>query len=418
MMKHHTWNGTRTSNLMVRKLVKKRAVRRTRRRRVVRRRNYRRRTYRRRTYRRRRYRKRYQPKTVNIKYRTVHSIGDFINLPHRLSDPALIYYAYYPNSGGTNITIANARNLTNRLYSFVSTDYLANMDKYQFSRDQVTSVGGPPEQICFNAWNPYLDTSLLGPNYNVYASMYNYYKYRGIKVKWVPNVKTANLVQPRIVDIGITSESIKGTGRIVVGNLDVTSKTTGLTLTTNAQNGTITSTGSTSIDTLTKVPLNNESIEFNQSVPSIAKPSYESNYGYAPSLKMHVLFAKDGYWQFPMTTDPENGSNMFSDTVYKFKEYVQNMKTQNYKIYDMSKPFKFYCRPYCASKADEVTGYERVSLPDFGNGTIIYNGNSILKKKTRLPRQVVNYKSMVNLIDPDNKLKINQWQARLCDTNF
>lgn len=188
-------------NQMVRKLVRRRAIRRTRRRRVVRRRTYRRRAFRRRTYRRRRYRRRYQPKTVNMKYRTVHSIGDFINLPHRLSDPAMIYYAYYSSSPATSLAKSNLLRCLNNLYSFVSTDYLSNMDKYTFPVDDMNKLNGAPNKIAFNAWNSYLDSSLLGPNYNVYASMYNYFKYRGIKVKWVPNVKTSNLIQPRITSI-------------------------------------------------------------------------------------------------------------------------------------------------------------------------------------------------------------------------
>lgn len=84
----------------------------------------------------------------------------------------------------------------------------------------------------------------------------------------------------------------------------------------------------------------------------------------------------------------------------------------------MSKPFKFYCRPYCASKADEVTGYEAKNDDELDQNTKLYNGDTILKKKTRLPKQVVNYQSMVNLVDPTNTAVINKWQSRIVDKNF
>ena len=407
-------------NHMVRKLVRRRAIRRTRRRRTVRRRSYRRRTFRRRTYRRRRYRRRYQPKTVNMKYRTVHSIGDFINLPHRLSDPAMIYYAYYSSSPATSLAKSNLLRCLNNLYSFVSTDYLSNMDKYKFTVDDMNQANGAPNKIAFNAWNPYLDSSLLGPNYNVYASMYNYFKYRGIKVKWVPNVRTSNLVQPRMTFMDVDTITQNAAANLSLQGGEAQGVISSMTMTGTSNSAVIgTGTGSTSnIGTVTNLPRQMITGGFPYGKVTSIKPRYEEDFGYAPSLKMHVLFSKDDYDSEPIIASPIDGVAMISESVYKTKPYVQNMKTQNYKIYDMSKPFKFYCRPYCASKADEVTGYEAKNDDELDQHTKIYNGDTILKKKTRLPKQVVNYQSMVNLVDPTNTEVINKWQSRIVDKNF
>ena len=408
-------------NHMVRKLVRRRAIRRTRRRRTVRRRLYRRRTFRRRTYRRRRYRRRYQPKTVNMKYRTVHSIGDFINLPHRLSDPAMIYYAYYSSSPATSLAKSNLLRCLNNLYSFVSTDYLSNMDKYTFPVDDMNKLNGAPNKIAFNAWNPYLDSSLLGPNYNVYASMYNYFKYRGIKVKWVPNVRTSNLIQPRMTGIAVNKTNYLYENSQSVPTQVVTTGGDSISEYRDNSRYALYANGSGQDSGLSSISnVQTHTITGNQNIPTYESftPSYEDNFGYAPSLKMHVLFSKDDYDSEPIIASPIDGIAMISDSVYKTKPYVQNMKTQNYKIYDMSKPFKFYCRPYCASKADEVTGYEAKNDDELDQNTKLYNGDTILKKKTRLPKQVVNYQSMVNLVDPTNTAVINKWQSRIVDKNF
>lgn len=387
----------------------------------MRRRSYRRRTFRRRTYRRRRYRRRYQPKTVNMKYRTVHSIGDFINLPHRLSDPAMIYYAYYSSSPATSLAKSNLLRCLNNLYSFVSTDYLSNMDKYTFPVDDMNKLNGAPNKIAFNAWNPYLDSSLLGPNYNVYASMYNYFKYRGIKVKWIPNVKTSNLIQPRITSIKPTQTNyLYETKRSVPTQVINASAPTTTEWQSGGTHAHYSNTGEEygGYTALANIVTHEENGTV--SIPTYENyiPAYEEDYGYAPSLKMHVLFSKDDYDSEPIIASPIDGIAMISESVYKTKPYVQNMKTQNYKIYDMSKPFKFYCRPYCASKADEVTGYEAKNDDELDQNTKIYNGDTILKKKTRLPKQVVNYQSMVNLVDPTNTAVINKWQSRIVDRNF
>ncbi|AXH77588.1 MAG: capsid protein [Circoviridae sp.] len=406
---------------MVSRFFRKRAVRRTRRRAATRLRRFRRRTYRRRTYRRRRYRKtRYQPKTVNMKYKTVHSIGDFINLPHRLSDPALIYYAYANNSPATELAKAVITKCLNNLYSFVSTDYLSNMDKYTFSTQSTGIRNGAPNKIGFNAWNPYLDSSLLGSNYNVYATMYNYFKYRGIKVKWIPNVKTSSLVQPKMTSLIPETENLLYSFR---EDFPVTLTTTEGNTVTEYREGQQYAAYSNSGTEGGGIGYSSRHLA-HKTTGEVALPTYKkykpeyTSYSYAPALKMHVLFAKDDYDSTPLVASPLDSPDMINDTVYKSKPYVQNMKTQNYKIYDMSKPFKFYCRPYCASKADEITGYDTTPKDDLDTNTKVYSGNVILKKKTRLPKQVVNYDSMVNLVDPSNTEIINKWQARISDKNF
>ena len=64
-----------------------------------------------------------------------------------------------------------------------------------------------------------------------------------------------------------------------------------------------------------------------------------------------------------------------------------------------------------------MTGYEAKNDDELDQHTKIYNGDTILKKKTRLPKQV-NYQSMVNLVDPTNTEVINKWQSRIVDKNF
>lgn len=355
-----------------------------------------------------------------MKYKTVHSIGDFIGLPHRLSDPAMIYYAYYKDSEASTVSKQSISEVLNGLYSFVSTDYLANMDKITFDDDLAMAPRGPPKKVRFNAWNPYLDASLLGRNYVTYAAMYNYFKYRGIKVKWIPNVRTAGLMQPKINGMKIENSTISAS--IGVQTPVTASRTTGSTVLEYqnaaqfaAYSNNVTEGGGLIFDTVHPAALSEGSLiipKYNDVVPN-----YEKNVGYAPTLKMHVLFSKDDYVSSTLPANPVTGEGDLKETVYKTKTYKYNTKTQNYKIYDMSKSFKFYCRPYCASKADEVTGYSNES-DKLDDNTKLYKGDTIIKKKTRLPRQVVNFDSMTNLVDPANTAVINKWQSRLSDSNF
>ncbi|GAB1221180.1 hypothetical protein ENUP19_0069G0016 [Entamoeba nuttalli] len=73
---------------------------------------------------------------------------------------------------------------------------------------------------------------------------------------------------------------------------------------------------------------------------------------------MHVLFEKDNYYSLELPTDPTTvtESNVCKDTRYKLKnfDYGPN-KPKTYKVYDMTKPFKFYVKPYLEEKVDEIT---------------------------------------------------------------
>lgn len=404
---------------------------RTRRRRV---RRFRRRTYRRRrTYKRlrRSVRGRTQPKTVNMKYKTVHSVGDFINLPHRLSDSPMLYWAGAQASTASPVTKALFNQVLNQLYSFLSTDYLSNMDKVSFTSP--TTFSGPPSTAVFNAWNPYLDASLLGPNYNVYAKMYNYFKYKGIKVKWIPNVKTSNLVQPQLTGIPTRVVSENQSVNMALRAAEAEGAISAMTLTGSSNSGLIgTGTGSTAaIPTLTQLP--QRLITGTVAMPRVVNldPEYEEDYGYAPSLKMHVLFSKDDFSDVHLPADPlfvptsdVPSPPSLQDTVYKYKPYTLNMKTQNYKIYDMSKPFKFYCRPYCSSGASESLGFGDASKARSDasiitvSNTTIFDGNKIVKKKRLLPRMVVDSDRMTTLVSPANTTVQQKWQARVSDANF
>lgn len=406
---------------------------RTRRRRV---RRFRRRTYRRRrTYKRlrRNARGRTQPKTVNMKYKTVHSVGDFINLPHRLSDSPMLYWAGAPTSSAKPVVKTQFNQVINQLYSFLSTDYLSNMDKVNFDLSQSSSFGGPPSSAVFNAWNPYLDASLLGPNYNIYSKMYNYFKYKGIKVKWIPNVKTANLIQPRMTLLDVNTITQGAAANLALQESEAQGAISSMTMTGTSNSAVIgTGTGSTSnIGTLMQYPRRTITGNVPYGKVTSIKPAYEKDFGYAPSLKMHVLFSKDDFSDIKLPADPlfvPTGDvatpPLLMDTVYKFKPYSLNMKTQNYKIYDMSRPFKFYCRPYCTSGATETLGFGSfdASKNDAAiittTNTTIFDGNKIVKKKRLLPRMVVDPERMTQLVSPDNTTVQQKWQARVSDANF
>ncbi len=304
------------------------------------------------------------------------------------------------------------------------------MDKVTFSTDAASSFGGPPITAVFNAWNPYLDASLLGPNYNVYAKMYNYFKYKGIKVKWIPNVKTANLLQPRMTGIKPTHVNYLYENKTVVPTQVVNAS---MPTVTEWQDGGVhahySNTGEENTGYQALANIVTHQTTGTSSIPTYENytPSYEDNYGYAPSLKMHVLFSKDDFTNLKLPSDPlflSGTQYQMLNTVYKYKPYVQNMKTQNYKIYDMSKPFKFYCRPYCSSNANETLGFD--STDDARSdatiitttGTALYDGNRIIKKKRIVPRMVVYPESMINLVPSENTTIQQKWQARVSDANF
>lgn len=370
---------------------------------------------------------------MNMKYKTVHSIGDFINLPHRLSDSPMMFWANDPSSPASSVIKNTFSSIINQLYSFVSTDYLANMDKVHFTADQTTKFGGPPRYAMFTAWNPYLDASLLGPNYNTYTKMYNYFKYKGIKVKWIPNVKTSNFIQPKITGILPTIENMNYDNRVVYPQVNSSSLASSVSEYRDGSqyakyaNGGLEDSGITTVSqTGTFATAGYQNLPTYQNLV----PSYDENTGYAPSLKMHVLFSKDEYGDINIPADPlftpstqQPSPQFIKDSVYKFKPYTMNMKTQNYKIYDMSKPFKFYCRPYCASDASEtLNGITSNTTADqsilAASQTAIYDGNKIIKKKRLVPRMSVIQDRMLDIVSPLNTTIQQKWQARISDSNF
>lgn len=359
---------------------------------------------------------------MNIKYKTVHSIGDFISLPQRLSDPAMLYYARASTSTAVPAKKKELNKVLNIFYGIHATDYLANSEKGLITASKETEAGGISRTVYFKAWNPYLDSTLLGPNYNVYATMYNYFKYRGIKIKWIPNVRTSGVLHNTIQTLTFANTSTPQTISSVVQQHSMS--TLGNTITEYQDGGPhahYDNRGEENTGILFNSVENQYNVASATEIPvyQTLTPQYNKDLQYAPSLKMHVLFSKDDYTSLPLPAKPTDitEDSQLNDTVYKVKPYIKNMKTQNYKIYDMSKPFKFYCRPYCASKADEVTGYGVLS-DAVDPATVLYSGDTILKKKTRLPRQVVNYESMVNLVNPSNTAEVNKWQARVSDPNF
>ncbi|EMD45903.1 Hypothetical protein EHI5A_216880 [Entamoeba histolytica KU27] len=285
-----------------------------------------RRVYKRRVYRKRRryYRRRRllsQPNTIKLKNKLVCSIVEFQTLPQRDNLPKILCMANFETLAGNKVS-----NVTEENKAVFST--LGQMFFNIQSVDTANSIL-PTEQHgryppSFIAWNPWIDADLLGNLWNSYNTMYEYWKFTGVKVKWIPKVKTS-------VAIPYPPYGYIDNNRVTTGTWNAS--TGGVNLTTKNQ------------DT---------------SYARILTKSDDTGLEYHPQVtfNMHVLFEKDNYESYPLPTNPNSVDEtlMCKDTRYKYKTFDYGpTKPKTYKVYDMTKPFKFYVKPYLQTTMSEIT---------------------------------------------------------------
>lgn len=288
-----------------------------------------RRVYKRRVYRRRRYTRRFrrarlssQPNVVTLKNKLVCSIVEFQSLPVRDSLPQIITMASFTTkdeNGISNVTQENKAAfsaLGQMFYNVYSVD-TANGITVGENASYSTSP--------FIAWNPYVDYTLLGSLWNSYILMYEYWKVVGVKIKWIPSVKTSTAIPIMPVSYKASQRRIEGTY-------------TGSTQIGGSFTGAATQAG--------------EDV--------IVYPDDDSKLGYKQqvTLNMHVLFEKDNYENYDLPTDPSSVAEdqVCKDTRYKFKRFFYGpSKPKTYKVYDMTRPFKFYVKPYMQNTSTEIT---------------------------------------------------------------
>lgn len=272
-----------------------------------------------------------QPNAVTLKNKLVCSIVEFQSLPVRDSLPQIITMAGFTtlaDNGISNVTQENKATfagLGQMFYNVYSVD-TANGITVGENASYPTSP--------FIAWNPYVDYTLLGSLWNSYILMYEYWKVVGVKIKWIPSVKTATAIPLMPVSYKAASRSLYAT------NSNVTAGT--------VINGTITQSAG---DDAFNYPEDDSKLGYKQQV----------------TLNMHVLFEKDNYENYDLPTDPSsvNESKLCKDTRYKFKRFFYGpSKPKTYKVYDMTKPFKFYVRPYMQNTSGEIT--DNTATPQTG----------------------------------------------------
>lgn len=168
----------------------------------------------------------------------------------------------------------------------------------------------------FTAFNPLLDRSQLGPRYHQYLNKYSYMKYVGLKVKWKPNANMTNAFQSD---------------------------------TTNGK-----------VSTSTNPP----AYPYGQgaALGDVSTHGLYTDFRAPPRLFFNVTFDKDHYVSVPLhirnfnfnynqqplndIPDTYNNRGIFKQQAV-FDNYEQSYYIKNrIKKYDMTKPFKFYVRPY------------------------------------------------------------------------
>ncbi|GAB1221179.1 hypothetical protein ENUP19_0069G0015 [Entamoeba nuttalli] len=145
-----------------------------------------------------------QPNTVKLKSKLVCSMVEFIALPERDSLPQILCMAAYPSDNGIAIPYADAeldfKILGQKMLTVQSVDTANSV----LRTEQIAQ--SPPT---FVAWNPYLDHNVMGNLWDSYCDMYDYWKFSGVKIKWIPKVKTSVALpyMPKSVNTNSTSMS-------------------------------------------------------------------------------------------------------------------------------------------------------------------------------------------------------------------
>ncbi|GAB1219358.1 hypothetical protein ENUP19_0021G0026 [Entamoeba nuttalli] len=352
--------------------------------RYSRRRYYKRRYYPRRRYYARRRRLLSQPNTVKLKNKLVCSIVEFQTLPQRDNLPKVMYMADNVLESGNKISAVTEENKAT--FSALSTMFF----KVQ-SVDTANSIL-PTEQYgkyppSFIAWNPWIDADLLGNLWNSYTTMYEYWKFTGVKIKWIPKVKTSVAIPYVPNGLILQNRVTTGTWNASTGGVNLTTK--------------------------------NENTDYS----SILTRQDATGVQYHPQVtfNMHVLFEKDNYESYPLPTNPNSidESLMCKDTRYKYKTFDYGpTKPKTYKVYDMTKPFKFYVKPYLQTTMSEITN--DLIKPQTG---LTINGqtktlDTQINKKQRMNYIKFDGTSTVPYSTPSTSTNLAMYQASIQDSFY
>ena len=259
-----------------------------------------------------------QPSAVVIKHKVPCTLAEFIGAPVRDILPqlgALTLSTEVATNGISNVTEENKINITS-----VTHDYLT-FPSVDVCNEIFKSDPNAQPDPKFKAWNPYLDSDLLGTLWDKYTGMYDYWRFGGVKVKWIPFVRTSGVVAKQIssMSVSVPQYSIAG------------------------------ATGSATLLT--------SSAHTNSIVPTYLKAIDEIPYDPQITMNMHVLFEKDDYQSYELPTDPSSmdETKTCKNTRFKYREFQRGPdKPNTYKIYSMNKPFSFFVKPYMQDSIAEV----------------------------------------------------------------
>lgn len=280
-----------------------------------------------------------QPSVVRLKHKLICSVAEFIALPQR---DFWRNMACLMSANGKWATPNGAMNLADTI---LENNYLRFL-----SSDCANDVFPSTVDPVFNAWNPYLDRDIMSSLFSRYKEMYKYWRYDGVKVKWVPSNRS--------------STAILNPG-------SVTSSTTNV----GASFGSMTPSGTGGY--VTTVP---------QTVTSSTLGSFQDSFLNSPTLNMHVLFTKTGYENvdIPTVVDSLDADKVCKDTRFKFIHFWSGPdKPSNYKVYNMTKPFKFYVKPYIDDGVNEIN--EQVDAQTGTTNLKNSKAEELITSKKRLP---------------------------------
>lgn len=284
-----------------------------------------------------------QPNAVVIKHKVPCTIAEFIGAPLRDILPqlgALTISTSFGVNGISNVTQENKMSIAS-----VTRDYLTfpSVDVCnQIFKADIYAAATPK----FKAWNPYLDADLLGTLWDKYTGMYDYWRFGGVKVKWIPFVRTSGVVGKQISSLSMSVPDVSVTG--TVGNA-----------------------------TVATVASHTDSI-----IPTYDHDIDDIPYSAQLTMNMHVLFEKDDYKSFELPTDPSSmdETKTCKNTRLKYREFNKGPdKPNTYKVYNMNKPFSFFVKPYMQDS------YSEVGTNDAQTGsTLVSDLNNQIKKRQRM----------------------------------
>ena len=328
-----------------------------------------------------------QPNSVVIKHKVPCTITEFIGAPLRDVLPQVCAISVYPSVSDNGICAVNDsakgyfNNILSRYTHFRSVDLCNSI----FAYDE-KAVADP----WFIGWNPYLDAELLGGLWDRYKDMYDYWRYGGVKVKWIPYVRTAGVV-PR----QMTSLSISVPEQAVVGNTGAVTNGGVTYQHYEGTNAALTATGTPSYRGVSSVD------------------SGAQVYDQQVTLNMHVLFEKDNYDCFELPTNPAGMTEdeQCKDTRFKYRTFERGPdKPNTYKIYNMTKPFSFFVKPYMQTSVSEN------GANDGQTGVAVTDINDQITKRKTMP--FLKFQGTYSDKVTASATNLVQYQQRIQDKNY